>query len=456
MTKPQRIRDPLHDLIQFSNIEFEQFLWELIQAPEFQRLRRIKQLGFSELVYPGATHSRFAHSIGVFHTARKLLGSIKTQLDKFDENLAEIALTAALVHDLGHGPFSHAFEEAVKALDKDRAARTEKESRKTKKHELWTTDIISQNTEISNLMHNYKPDLSKKISALLSQEIPDNIYASLVSSQFDADRLDYVRRDRMMSGAQHGGFDFSWLLANLDVAEIPITTDDQDVTMVPSLVVGEKATQAAESYVLGLFHLYFAVYFHKATRFAESILTATLRRLGQLISDDEVARTGLNTDNPLVRFIRDRDLDSYLRLDDYVIWGSISEMKTSRDGSLEALSSRLLNRKLYKAIDISSSFEENATKIARFQSALAMAKSEDSFEENEIFEDRAKRTPYKRIGNESNGGLSKIWIKGSDGYPHDIREFSEVVNSLQEKIVFRVYVRDDGAQQKVEKLMRGI
>src|SRR4051812_17554068 len=109
MPKPQRIRDPIHDLIEFGTSDFEQMAWSLICTPEFQRLRRIKQLGFSELVFPGATHSRFAHSIGVFHTARALAGRIKIYLGKEDVERAETAMAAALVHDLGHGPFSHSF-----------------------------------------------------------------------------------------------------------------------------------------------------------------------------------------------------------------------------------------------------------------------------------------------------------------------------------------------------------
>ncbi len=111
--KTQRIRDPLHNLVEFGEGQFEDVLWRVIQTPQFQRLRRIRQLGFSEFVYPGATHSRFAHSIGVFHTARQLMEIIKNHLgpNAFNEHQARVALAAALVHDVGHGMFSHAFED---------------------------------------------------------------------------------------------------------------------------------------------------------------------------------------------------------------------------------------------------------------------------------------------------------------------------------------------------------
>jgi uncharacterized protein len=112
--KARRIRDPVHDLIPFSTETFEQMAWKLLELPEFQRLRRIKQLGFSELVFPGATHTRFAHSVGVFHTARQLADRIRDQVGtNFNPERAHVAMAAALVHDLGHGPFSHAFEAAA-------------------------------------------------------------------------------------------------------------------------------------------------------------------------------------------------------------------------------------------------------------------------------------------------------------------------------------------------------
>ena len=115
----QRIRDPLHNLIEFGANEFEDVMWRVMQTRPFQRLRRIRQLGFSEYVYPGATYSRFAHSIGVFHTARQLMGIIERHLKKdshYLESKAHRSLAAALVHDLGHGPFSHAFEAVERDL----------------------------------------------------------------------------------------------------------------------------------------------------------------------------------------------------------------------------------------------------------------------------------------------------------------------------------------------------
>jgi HD superfamily phosphohydrolase len=118
MPKQQRIRDPLHDIIDFNvdEVHLERVLWRVIQTRPFQRLRRVKQLGFSDFVYPGATHSRLLHSLGVFHTARYLMDVVRKYTHPFEPTKADQALAAALVHDVGHGPFSHAFEDVGRRL----------------------------------------------------------------------------------------------------------------------------------------------------------------------------------------------------------------------------------------------------------------------------------------------------------------------------------------------------
>ncbi|MCB0019062.1 MAG: HD domain-containing protein [Anaerolineales bacterium] len=460
MVKTQRVRDPLHDLIEFDSGEFEQFLWQLVNAREFQRLRRVKQLGFSELVYPGATHTRLSHSIGVFHTARDLIDLIKRRIENFDLAKAEVALTAALLHDLGHGPFSHAFEDATKQLNKDIASRNGGKPEKLKKHEIWTSDIITKDTEVSSIITKFRGDeFKEKVSDILLADTPTDIYSAVVSSQFDADRLDYVRRDRLMTGAKHGGFDFSWLLANLQVATIPLAIDDEAYSNVDSLVLGPKAFQAAESYVLGLFHLYFAVYFHKATRSAEKILSAILRRIGQMLADGDGGKIGLSDANPVLTFVENRDLSSYVRLDDFLIWGSLSALQDSDDETLKILSSRLLGRQLYKAIDISSYFEGkgDGSGTARFRAELSTARGNGDFDAIELFEDQPSRNPYKRRGYGSPEALSKIHIKmTSDGKPEDLRDHSSVVRALEEKSIFRVYVRDEDAGRKVMEIIQKV
>lgn len=453
MAKVQRIRDPLHDLIQFENSDFEKGLWEVINTPEFLRLRRIKQLGFSEFVYPGATHTRFIHSIGVFHTARQLADMVRLiKGTEFDGDRAKVALASALVHDVGHGPFSHAFEGALKSLDKILG------EKRSNRHEIWTGRIVREDTELGGKLENSMgSDVRAAVADLLLQEAPTDIYSAIVSSQLDADRLDYIRRDRMMTGAQHGGFDFSWLLANLEVDRVSYTTDGETYAHVDTLIIGRKAFQAAEAYVLGLFHMYFAVYFHKATRSAEKIISAILVRAGQLLLEGKLESTGLSAENPLVEFLNKRSLGSYLELDDSLIWASVRFMTKAKDGLLSTLSYRLLNRELYKSIDVVSALKSDGkdVAVAEFRALLSDAKVSGEFDECEIFEDRPTRSPYDKLGYDTPEALSRVLIRQAHGTKYDdLAKESQVVKALEEKSVYRIYFRDEQARLKVESIIK--
>ena len=221
MTKPQRIRDPLHNLIGFDTNQFEDVLWQIIQTRPFQRLRRIKQLGFSELVYPGATHTRFAHSVGVFHTARRLMEIIERHIRvsgyQHKDHQAHVALAASLVHDLGHGMFSHAFEEVGKELNLKMA-----------QHE-HVSDALIRDGEVSEVFKEMGSGFANDVADVIRRGRPGNLYDAVVSSQFDADRLDYMQRDRLMTGVQNSGIDFTWLVANLEIERIPTGVDEEAV-----------------------------------------------------------------------------------------------------------------------------------------------------------------------------------------------------------------------------------
>jgi HD superfamily phosphohydrolase len=171
---------------------------------------QIKQQGFSEFVYPGAAHSRFAHSIGVFHTARQLMRIIRGYLTetRYVASHAHVALAGALVHDLGHGPFSHAFEDVGRRLRIRMAS-----------HET-VSDIIIRDSEVAQALQALGSGFANDVADVIKRKVPNSIYSAVVSSQFDADRLDYIRRDRLMTGTQLAQIDFEWLIANLEVGEV--------------------------------------------------------------------------------------------------------------------------------------------------------------------------------------------------------------------------------------------
>lgn len=436
-SREQRLRDPVHGLVVFApGDRFEQLMWQLINTPEFQRLRRIKQLGFSELVYPGATHTRFAHSIGVFHTARLLVRQLRQLLGgEFDEERANIATCAALVHDIGHGPFSHAFESVMKERDIP------------KKHESWTVEIIEGDTSVGRVLDGFDTKLRKEVAELLSQEHPSDIYASIVSSQFDADRLDYLRRDRLMTGTEHGNFDWAWLLNNLQIGEIPMFSDDESSgRRVEGLILGEKGLSAAEAYLLGRYHLYTQVYLHKTTRGAEKMLGKLLGRVAQCIAEKRVKETGLPQSHPLRAFFAKKGatLENYLKLDDSLIWGSMSLLSSAEDEIIRQLADRLQKRDLYKCVNISSLAKASGgAALSNFRLKLEEAIKSGHLSEFDVLQDRTNVSAYELSDYESPTVLEQIRIQRPGADHEDIAVLSAVVAPLcaGEK-VFRVYGRD--------------
>lgn len=447
----QRIRDPLHDLIEFSSSELERTLWKAMQTRPFQRLRRIKQLGFSDLVYPGASHSRLAHSVGVFHTARQLMKIIHSSSEP--DSKAQRALAAALVHDLGHGPFSHAFEKVGKRL-----------GLKLADHEHMS-DVLIRDSEVSSVLNELGSGFSNDVADIIKKDGVKVIQHAVVSSQFDADRLDYMRRDRLMSGTQHSAIDFPWLLANLEVGSVPYGVDDTPLGEVETFVLGPKAIHAAESFVLGLFQLYPTVYFHKATRGSEKIFAELLLKLVSLVQDKSIKDTGLDKNHPLVKFARSPDdISSALALDDTIVWGALPQMAEAKDPLISEFAIRLRDRKLYKCVDIrlevAHAFDpkaENGDHVienidrccAAINEKLTEWAAQNSQIRPRILIDDEKRSPYKPVS-QSKGPLDRINIRTSGGALVDLAERSSVVAALKPFKLYRAYIdKDDQEANRV-------
>lgn len=443
----QRIRDPLHNLIEFKgDNELERILWRVIQTRPFQRLRRIKQLGFSDLVFPGASHSRFAHSVGVFHTARQLMEVVHSRGEP-SPSRENLALAAALVHDLGHGPFSHAFEEVGRRLDL-----------KLANHE-HVSDLLIRDGEVATILNEMGSGVAVDVTDIVKKEGRITVHNAVVSSQFDADRLDYMRRDRLMTGSQHAAIDYTWLIANLETASVPVGVDDRETGSIETFVIGPKAIHAAEAYVLGLFQLYPTVYFHKATRGAEKLFTELLVRVVALARDSAVDLTGLPARHPLIRFAMSPDrLENVMDLDDSVVSGSLSLMADAEDRLVSELAVRLRDRKLYKCVDIRSrvthEFDPESTgeveRTAKIEKCCAKVKENltewskvNSGEKNRVLIDEDKRSPYKvSIG--SKGPAERINVRTDGGALVDLKKRSRVVASLADFMLFRAYHdRDD-------------
>lgn len=455
-TKRQRIRDPLHNLIEFGGDLFEQTLWRVVQTPSFQRLRRVKQLGFSEYVYPGATHTRFSHSLGVYHIAKELVRVIEARSENWhNRNLAEHAIAAALVHDVGHGPFSHAFEEVGKRLHLKMA-----------KHEDVSDEIIRKG-DIGKALDKYCMGLSANVADIIRASGPSKIYGAVVSSQFDADRLDYMQRDRLMTGTQLGEIDFAWLMANLEIGDVPWGFAEDELGEKQTFVLGTKSIQAAEAYVLGLFQLYPTVYYHKTTRGAEKLFTELMVRIFVLARNGGCAKTNLSENHPLIVFAKESDsLDNAQSLDDSVIMGALALMAEAKDPLVQDFSQRLQKRKLYKCIDIRERLLQKwitGEKIPLAVDAIRdkiqewVNANQDQDEPTRILIDKGKREPYRRSEVEK-GPLNQIMIQTSTGSIVDISEQSAIISAIRPFEFFRVYTADDDTVAKtfVEKAIKEV
>lgn len=455
--KPQRIRDPLHNLIEFDTRQFERMMWQVIQTRPFQRLRRVRQLGFSELVYPGATHTRFAHSIGVFHTARRLMTLIQRHLGQLHDHQPYVALAAALVHDVGHGMFSHAFEGIGKTLNLPMAH-----------HEL-VSDRLIRDSEISeSFRKEFSSGFANDVADVIKRG-PSNLYDAVVSSQFDADRLDYMQRDRLMTGVRNSAIDFDWLLANLEVGTVTHGVDEEALREIETFVVGPKALHAAETYVLGLFQLYPNVYLHKTTRAAEKVFSLLMLRIVELVRDGHGPKTGLFHRHPIVRFALEPDsLERAQALDDTVFWGALPMLAEAEDATIRENALRLSERRLPKCVDIRNAMIA-AMRIDRAKPSTKEEKDEvekgleravltvgqrlkewsdaKSTGTPRILIDQDSRGAYKRV-QESKGPLNQLRIRAADGRILDMAEISPVVAGIEKFKLFRAYYGEQDVEAK--------
>ncbi len=468
--KSQRIRDPVHNLIEFGehrdwSYELETVLWDVIKTQPFQRLRRVRQLGFSEYVYPGATHSRFAHSLGVFHTARQLMAVIRRQMKRkdevFHESKARAALAAALLHDVGHGMFSHAFEDVGKRLNLKMA------------HHEHVSDQLIRSGEIGEVLcDRMGSGFADDVATIISAKGLGNIYNAVVSSQFDADRLDYMQRDRLMAGVHNSAIDFRWLMANLEIGQVPIGTDEQEVGMIDTFVLGPKALHAAETYVLSLFQLYPTIYFHKTTRAAEKLFSELLLRFFELVRAGKIDETGLPLKHPLVQFAQDPEkIGHALALDDTVFFGALPMLITSDDALIQNFAARLWKRQFPKCIDVLEGLKAHIrpdhaldTEAQRKEYRKKLDRAMISIEEKltdwssnnsqkipRVLIDKAKRSCYKSF-KDSGSALNQIRIRMIEGDKiFDIAEISNTIAAIEPFSLFRAYffAEDTGAEKMI-------
>ena len=316
MTDAKIINDPVFGFIKVPR----GLLLDIVRHPLMQRLTRIKQLGLTQEVYPGAQHTRFQHSLGAFHLMSEALISLQQKGVFVFDSEAEAVQAAILMHDIGHAPFSHVLENTlINGITHEEIS-------------LMMMDRINQD------MHGA---LNLAIS-IFKDEYPKSYLHQLISSQLDMDRLDYLRRDSFFTGVTEGNIGSARIIKMLNVV------DD-------SLVVESNGIYSIENYLTSRRLMYWQVYLHKTTVGCENVLINALHRAKQL------AREGVELfASPALRYFlyndvtadsfqkEDKALDNYIALDDNDIWSALKVWQQHEDKILSLLSSNIINRKIFK------------------------------------------------------------------------------------------------------------
>lgn len=318
MNKKKIINDPVYGFISIQS----DLIYDLIQHPYFQRLRYIKQLGLSDLVYPGAQHTRFHHALGAVHLMGRVLKNLQLKGVVITDQEAEAAQIAILLHDIGHGPLSHALEET-----------------------------ILQDVKHESLSYLFMKELNTQYNGALSLAIqffrnsyPRKFFHQLISSQLDIDRLDYLTRDSFFTGVMEGTIGVDRIIAMLNVNR------DQ-------LVVEEKGIYSIESFLHSRRLMYWQVYLHKTALGAERMMVNIIRRAqyllkaGEDLHATEVLKSFLLNDYQLADFNENSELlDLFGQMDDNDIWGAIKIWRSHSDAILSGLCNRLVQRELFQVV----------------------------------------------------------------------------------------------------------
>ncbi|MBM7617654.1 HD superfamily phosphohydrolase [Weissella uvarum] len=400
MQNEKIFRDPVLNEIHV----YDQVILDLIGTPEFQRLRRIDQLGVTSSVFHGAEHSRFSHSLGVYEIARR----IEMHLENFyptqtpgdglwDANERLVLLCAALLHDVGHGAYSHTFEHIFHT-----------------DHEAYTQAVIlSEETNVNAVLRQVAPDFPEKVAQVIAKTYPNPQVVQLISSQIDADRMDYLLRDAFFTGATYGKFDLARIVQTIHPYAGGIAFD-------------EKGMYAIEDYVVSRYQMYVQVYFHPVSRALEVLLQHLLER-AKVVYDDRRER-GLSTDfvpkllQPL--FSGDLSLEQYLTLDDSVLLAAINQWRFDEDSVLADLSQRFLNRVPLKSITVGKAQRHLLPELRRLVEAAGFDPRYYTAE-NDSFD-----LPYDAYNPDAKQQRTQIELRQQNGNLVELSEKSALVKAL--------------------------
>ena len=324
------LKDPVHSYI---HIHYE-VIWNCLDSKEFQRLRRIRQLGGDFQVYPTAEHSRFSHSLGVYEIVRRMVTEVKSLCVELTEYEKVCVMLAGLLHDVGHGPFSHAFENIT-----------------NHSHEEYTAKIILGNTELNAILRAVSEKLPQDIVSIIQHTHENDILNQIVSGQLDADRMDYLLRDSYFTATSYGQFDLERILRTIRVRK---TAEGRKV-----IVIKYTGIHSVEDYIMARYQMYWQVYYHPVARSYEAVFIQLFNRLKDIFKVDKDYFEDMKV---LVPFLEKSEVsvDEYFKLDENSLLYCCSLIQDKEDKIAADLARRLQNRNLFEYVDYN---EENLAQI---------------------------------------------------------------------------------------------
>jgi len=415
-------RDPVYDYIAIDTDKYP-WLLELINSPEVQRLRYINQLGLSHFTYPGATHSRLSHSLGVLHLMQQCLEHLSHDYPKYlDDGNKEALLAATLLHDIGHGPFSHATESFFG------------------KHEERSVEIITNpESSVNKILRDVDAQLPTKVASLLATEIsaqnrPVLWQRALISSQLDVDRIDFLRRDSLFSGAEYGNFDWYRIIHTMQLKEISHNPQKAIWLFWPN-----KTKYAIEEYLFSRFYMYQSVYFHRTTRGFEKLLVKILQRAKHLASEGTgFANSIFPGLSPFFLPSQEPSPSHFLGVTDHLLLAQIWEWRKAEDPILGDLSRKFFRRgpdgfKMAREIDYRT--PPSITKIgSKEKSVQEYLKQKGLDPEYYLLTDESAVTVYKPyIPEPEREDMSpeNVVMIADSAQPDKIHEISQVLPRLK-------------------------
>lgn len=405
-------KDPVHRYIHVR----DKVIWDVIGTSEFQRLRRIKQLGTTYLVFHGAEHSRFHHSLGVYEIVRRIIDDGFSGRPEWNSEERLVTMCAALLHDLGHGPFSHAFE---KVFDLD--------------HEQFTQAILLGDTEVNAVLRRVAPDFPQKVADIIGKTYPDKLVVSLISSQIDADRMDYLQRDAYFTGVSYGHFDMERIL------RVMRPTEEQ-------AVIKYSGMHAVEDYIMSRYQMYWQVYFHPVSRSAEVILIKILHRAKQLHESGYIFKQ-----EPVhFRSFFDKTflLEDYIALDESILLTYFQMWMKEDDAILSDLCYRFINRRLFQYAEFDPATEYR--KIGELEQLFKEAGIDPAYY---LVTDSSSDLPYDFYGPGEENERLPIYLQMRNGDLSELSRSSDVVDAISgkrrtdHKIYFPEDVLEAGKEQ---------